>query len=78
MDILFELSKLPQGRGIYWQPVLFIFLKRIMESGFIVEISQKQGITHHMSSGGMDMSTKIIALSPKGKAFITEIGLHEM
>lgn len=79
MDIILELSKAPVGAGMHWLPVMLILLKRTLESGLLeVHSATPQGIEVRMESIGMDMAPRIIVLSDKGRAFVKDLGLHEM
>jgi hypothetical protein len=74
MDILFELAALPDGQGIHWPPFNQILLKRILESGYVLIHESNSGIT----MSGMRVSPDIIGLTPKGRAFIADLGLTEL
>jgi HNH endonuclease len=74
IDVLFELSKLPVDDGMPWVGYTLIMLKRLLESGFIS--------VHELAAGSFVMGIKstpdIIAITPKGREFISELGLHEL
>jgi len=72
MDILFELYR--SGRGLMWPPFNHILLKRILDSGFI-QIHQPQGGVIIM---GMRTNPDTIMLTDKGRAFLNELGVHEL
>ena len=74
MDVLFEVAALPEGEGIQWPPFNHILLKRIIESGFI-SIQEQEG---HVILGGMRANPDIIAITPKGRAFIADLGVSEL
>ncbi len=74
IDILFELFRLPQDQGIMWPPFMMILLKRSLDSGFLNVIQQEGGVF----LGGMKSNPDIITLTPKGRKFIEDMGLHEL
>jgi len=74
MDILFELSGAPADAGIPWPPFMNILLKRALESGFL---------TLHSPGGsirvmGMQTSPEHLVVTPAGRSFVRELGLHEL
>jgi hypothetical protein len=74
MDILFELYRLPAGRGVMWPPFMLILLKRTLDSGFIA-VHQPNG---QVIIGGMRTNPDTIVLTDKGRSFIDELGIHEL
>lgn len=74
MDILFEIANLPAGQGIHWPAFNKILLKRIIESGLIVVQEQQSGVF----LGGMRASPDIVGITPKGRAFISDLGISEL
>jgi HNH endonuclease len=73
MDVLFGLAKLPDGEFERWPAFNRILLRRIEESGFITVREMMGG----MITGGMRVVTDAISLTPKGRAFLEELGLKE-
>lgn len=70
MDVLFEMKDLPQNQGIYWPPFMILLLKRLVDSGYLL-VQQPDGqILMH----GMPSAPLIIALSPKGRSFLADLG----
>jgi hypothetical protein len=74
VDILFELFKAGDGKHVEWPPFMHILIKRIVESGYI-QIQRSQGGVFIM---GMQTNPDYLVITPKGKQFITELGLHEL
>lgn len=74
MDLIFELYNLPEGSPVNWPKPNLIMLKRILESGFL-EIRTPDGSVHIF---GMDVSPALLLLTPKGRTYITELGLIEL
>lgn len=74
IDLLFELIKSPVDQGLQWPVAMLIMLKRVLEAQLVFVHSLPGSI----STFGVDMTPKIIALTDKGRAFIKEIGIHEM
>lgn len=74
MDILFDLYQRPDGEGIQWPPFNHILLKRIIEAGLIEIREPSAGV----SLGGMRASPDGLFLTHKGRAFLDEIGAHEL
>jgi HNH endonuclease len=74
MDVLFALNQLPHDRGMPWVGFNLILLKRLLESEFI-------GV-HELTTGmlvGGDIKTTpdLIYITPRGRQFITDLGLKE-
>jgi hypothetical protein len=74
MDILFELSGAPAGAAIPWPPFMAIMIKRCLESGFL-EILQANA---RMTIGGVQTTPSPLVITPKGREFVAELGLHEL
>lgn len=74
MDILFELNKIPSGQGIMWPPFMHILLKRLIDSNYIQIIEQSGGVF----IGGMKTNPDHLIITPSGRTFLSELGLHEM
>jgi hypothetical protein len=75
MDVLFDLSRMPPNKGMPWIGFNLILLKRVCDSGFL-DVHELSGISH--TSMGIKASPDIIYLTDKGRAFVQEIGLHEL
>jgi len=74
IDILFELSKAPQGHGAQWPAFNMLLLKRLLDAGYL--IAQKpQGSVKIM---GMETTPNLLIISDQGREFIEELGLHEL
>jgi HNH endonuclease len=80
LDVLFELQK--TGEGMPWVGFNLILLKRIIESGFIavheVSVVIAMGIETEVFVGNIKTSPDIIAITPKGRQFIEELGISEL
>ena len=74
LDILFDLFRAPAGASIQWPPVNNVFIKRILEAGYI-SIHKAQGV---VMLNGMQASPDYLVITDKGRAFVTELGLHEL
>lgn len=66
LDILFELSRLPDGHGLPYQSMYFLLIKSILEEGF-VSIVQQSG---DVSFGGVRMTPDFLVITLKGKQFL--------
>jgi HNH endonuclease len=75
MDILFDAYTLTAGHVLLWPPVMQIMLKRLLESGYIL-IQPPGGA--QVSMGGLRMSPDHLSITAKGRAFVEELGLHEL
>lgn len=74
MDVLFELRTYPQNVGIHWPPFMMLLLKRLLDSDYLlVQEPQGQVVIQDMPSAPLT-----IALSPKGRAFLSELGDHQL
>jgi hypothetical protein len=74
MDVLFELESMEDGHGMPWLGFQLILLKRAVDAGFIsVHI-----INSGMSVNGIKSTPDMIAVTPKGRQFISELGLREL
>jgi len=74
MDVMFELFKLPENGAIMWPPANHMLIKRVLESGLV-------GV-HRPSGGvvlmGMQASPDHLFLTPKGRQYVVDLGLHEL
>jgi len=73
LDILFQLFQAGDGASIQWPPFLHILVKRISDAGYIAI---------HRASGaviisGMQASPDYLVITPKGRTFVNDLGLHE-
>jgi hypothetical protein len=66
MDILFELSRLEDGSGLAWLGYQLVFLKRLLESGYIFFQEVPSGI----QIGDIKANPDAIAITLKGRQFI--------
>jgi len=74
IDVLFDLYRLRPDRGLPWLSYMLVFLRRLLESGFISVHEEGSG----MMVSGIKATPDYIAITPKGRAFIDELGLHEL
>jgi len=74
LDILFELYQAQPNASIQWPPFMNILIKRIIEAGYI-GIQKAQGGVHIM---GMQANPDYLLITPKGRKFVEELGLHEL
>lgn len=74
MDILFELNRIPAEQGMMWPPFMHILLKRLIDSNFL-QVIQPSGF---VSIGGMRSNPDTLVITPQGRTFLNELGLHEM
>ncbi len=74
VDILFELSKLPPEQALIWPPFSLLLLKRLLDAKYIATTKSPA----HMQISGIDLTPDLIALTSKGKAFLSEIEAHEL
>jgi hypothetical protein len=83
LDVLFELER--RGEGMPWMGFNLILLNRIIDSGFIAvhEVDSDSvvtviGIETEAFVGEIKTSPDIIAITPKGRQFIEELGMREL
>jgi 5-methylcytosine-specific restriction endonuclease McrA len=81
LDVLFELKR--TGEGMPWVGFNLILLKRIIDSGFIAVHENNSavtamGIETEAFVGQIKTSPDIIAITPKGRQFIEELGISEL
>jgi HNH endonuclease len=74
LDTLFELNRKPAGEGMPWLAFMLILLKRIMDSGFISVHEIPLGFT----VGNIKTNPDKIAITPKGREFISDLGITEL
>lgn len=74
IDVLFELNRAPPEHGMPWLGYMLILLKRIADSGFI----RVSGIGMVSTVGRIKTSPEIISITPKGRAFIADLGAAEL
>jgi hypothetical protein len=65
---------MPSGAGMPWPIFMLILLKRIADSGFI-SVSE---IPTGMRIGSIKTTPDMIAITPKGREFIADLGISEM
>jgi 5-methylcytosine-specific restriction endonuclease McrA len=75
MDMLFELFRAPEGAGAPWAPYMLIFFKRLIDSSFVTVVKHPNIRT---ASGGVDTTPTFLSISPKGREFVQELGIHEL
>jgi HNH endonuclease len=81
LDVLFELKR--TGEGMPWVGFNLILLKRIIDSEFIAvheinSVVSAMGIETEAFVGEIKTSPDIIAITPKGRQFIEELGISEL
>jgi len=75
MDILFELAGAPANTAIHWPPANNILLKRAFESGLLGIAKNPRGSAVML---GMQVSPDKLFITPKGREYVSELGLHEL
>lgn len=66
LDVLFELSKLPDGNGLPYLTIYFLLIKSILEEEFVSIIQESGGAFF----GGVKMSPDFLVITEKGKNFL--------
>lgn len=74
IDVLFELFQLPEGDCLPWLEYMWILLKRLLDSDFIYLIRTESGSW----IGDIKTTPDLIGITPKGREFISDLGLHEL
>jgi len=74
MDVLFELRKQPLNSGLLWPPFFHIFLKRLLDSGFV----GVQDSPDEIVIGEMRLDPTKIYLTTRGREFVDALGLKEL
>jgi HNH endonuclease len=74
LDTLFELGRMPTGQGMPWLSFMLILLKRVLDSGFI----SVHEISSGMTIGNIKTTPDIIAITPRGREFIADLGIAEL
>lgn len=74
VDLLFELARLHESMSIIWPAHSLLLLKRLLDAGYIEERQSPA----HMVISGIDLTPRLVRLTPKGRSFIGEIGIHEL
>lgn len=78
MDILFELYKLAENTALPWFSYMMILLKRIADSGFIKMHEVPAGMAIGLAGGTLKTTPDLIMITPQGRSFIEDLGLHEL
>lgn len=75
MDLVFGLAAQPPGAAVHWLPVMAILLKRLFDAGYIhgAHSPNVQAYTN-----GMRTDPLFISLTPRGHAFVAELGVTEL
>jgi HNH endonuclease len=74
MDVLTELYRATSEDGIPWLGFNLILLKRLLDSDFI----SVQELSSYSSIGDIRTTPDLIFITAKGRAFIDELGVHEL
>lgn len=75
MDVLFQLNSMPVGHGSPWLAYQLIFLKRLFDAGYVF-FQETAGAASF--AGEIKTSPDWIGITQKGRAFVQELGLHEL
>ena len=75
IDMLLMLFNAPEGARYPWMPYLGIFFNRCLEAGYL-SISQQQNM--RVITGGVDTTPTFVSITSAGRAFVTDLGLHEL
>jgi hypothetical protein len=79
IDAILMLFKGGEGAYLPWQEFMMIFFNRAFEARYLgVMKSNHPGITMTSSQGGVDTSPRFLVLTDRGRAFVAELGLHEI
>lgn len=73
--MIFDLAGMPPGSGVPWMPFMFIFFKRLLDAEY-VDIYRSNEIS--ISIGGVETAPAFLLITEKGRAFVQELGLHEL
>jgi DNA-binding MarR family transcriptional regulator len=73
LDILFQLYQAQEETTIPWPSFMHILIKRIVEAGYIA--INKHQRPYFVSD--MQIGPDYLVITPKGREFIQELGLHE-
>lgn len=74
MDLLFELNSLPPDSGYPWPPFMRLLIKRVIDAEYVQVVTRAGGVYINK----MKTDPDFLSLTPKGKAFLDELGLHEL
>lgn len=74
IDVLFVLYSYSEGMGMPWFAYQLIFLKRALDSGFVRFHPAMAGV----EVGGLMTSPGTVSITPEGRKFIGDLGLHEL
>ena len=69
IDILFELSKIPEDKAMQFPPFLTLLIKRILESGYAQLIRTPAGVM----IGGMKSNPDYLKITEEGKEFVESL-----
>ncbi len=75
MDVLFEIASLPEGHGMPWLAYQLIFLKRLLDAKLIFFHELKD---FGFIAGGIKTNPDLIGITEAGRAFLRDLGTHEL
>lgn len=74
VDVLFELVRIPANQALIWPAHSLLLLKRLLDAAYVIPSQSSANIM----IDGINLTPNLITLTEKGRAFINEIGLHEL
>jgi len=74
VDLLFELYRAAPGAAMQFPSYLMLLAKRVIEAGYVHRVETPAGVV----IGGMKSNPDYLLITDKGRAFIEELGLHEI
>lgn len=73
VDCLFEASRLPDGRGLFYPAFAALFVKRLLEAKFVT--LGPSGYNVNLS--GVELGPSILAITADGRGFIASLNLDQ-
>ena len=74
MDMLFDAARAGPGQAIMWLPVMMPLLRRVLEAGHLAVVKAQMSV----SLGPLQQTPDYLIITPKGQAFLGELGEHEL
>ena len=78
-DMLFELYKAPENTAAPWLPFMLIFFKRLLDAGYVTIVRDlNPNVIIRTRTAGVDTTPSFVCITPKGREFVAELGIHEL
>jgi HNH endonuclease len=73
VDLLFEASKVPVGSGIFYPAFCDLFVKRLLDAGYITLNTSE----YNVNLSGVQLGPKLLSITTDGMSFVESLGLDQ-